>query len=134
MGSIFNRRSQNPNRSYLRNHATRAERTLWSNLKGRQILDIKFRRQFGVGNHILDFYCPQLRLAIEVDGVSHQSAEAAERDSKRQITIERYGIRFLRFTDDQVLANVDEVLRVIEFEVRRIAGENLTIPWSPPRK
>jgi very-short-patch-repair endonuclease len=119
MGSTYNRVLQKSRRQYLRNHATRAERTLWWNLKGGQLLGYKFRRQYGVGSYVLDFYCPELRLAIEVDGATHESSEAVRLDRKRQTEIERHGIRFLRFTDDQVLGNVQNVVLVIEAEVQK---------------
>jgi very-short-patch-repair endonuclease len=119
MGSTYNRVLQKPRRQYLRNHATRAERTLWWNLKGNQLLGFKFRRQYGVGRYVLDFYCPELRLAIEVDGPIHEFPEAVRRDRKRQKEIERHGIRFLRFTNDQVLGNVQNVVLVIEAEVQK---------------
>ena len=122
MVTTFNRPSQLAYRKYLRNHATRAERTLWVGLKARQLLGYKFRRQHGVGKYILDFYCPELRLAIEIDGATHESAHAAERDAMRQAIIEKHKIRFLRFTDDQMLGNAEMVLREIEEEVRKISG------------
>ena len=125
MGTTYNRVLQKPRRQYLRNHATHAERTLWWNLKGGQLLGYKFRRQHGVGRYDLDFYCPGLRLAIEVDGVTHESPEAARRDRMRQTEIEQHKIRFLRFTDDQVLGNVQNVVLAIEADVRKgsIQGE-----------
>ena len=113
---------------------TRAEIVLWYSLKGKQVLGYKFRRQHGVDQYILDFYCPELMLAIEVDGESHNSDEAQERDRKRQEQIERYGIRFLRFTDDEVLWNPDRVVAAIEERVREIADsrDSTTTPLSPP--
>jgi len=93
---------------------------MWLSLKGRQMCGYKFRRQHGVGRHILDFYCPELRLAIEVNGASHESAEAKRDDARRQVEIEKHGIRVLRFTDDQVHGNMDNVVKAIEAEVRRL--------------
>ena len=73
MGTLYNRDEQKTSRQYLRNHMTRAEIVLWYNLKGRQMLGCKFRRQHGGAQYILDFYCPELRLAIDVDGASHDA-------------------------------------------------------------
>ena len=81
----------------------------------------KFRRQHGVEQYILDFYCPELKLAIEVDGGSHRSTEAVKTDLKRQKEIERYGIRFLRFRDEDVLVEIDKVMKVIHDEVLDLA-------------
>lgn len=68
---IFNSKKTKAQRTHLRNNLTQAESRLWSKLKGRQIFDYKFRRQHGIGNYIVDFYCPVLKLVIEVDGESH---------------------------------------------------------------
>jgi very-short-patch-repair endonuclease len=108
---------------------TRAEIVLWYSLKGKQLLGYKFRRQHGVDRYILDFYCPELMLAIEVDGESHNSDEARERDRKRQEEIEQYGIRFLRFTDDEVLGTPDRVVGAIEEKVREVASSR-DVPMS----
>ncbi|MCZ6777205.1 MAG: DUF559 domain-containing protein [Ignavibacteria bacterium] len=70
---------------------------------------------------MLDFYCPELKLAIEVDGGSHRSTEAVKTDLQRQKEIERYGIRFLRFRDEDVLVEIDKVMKVIHDEVLDLA-------------
>ncbi len=131
MSSTYNRASQKPRRQFLRNHATGAEVVLWLNVKGHQLHGLKFRRQFGVGRYILDFYCPKIRLAIELDGPSHESPWARAYDQRRQKEIERCGIRFLRFTDDEVLGNVRNVVRVIEAEVQTILAEANHHPFVP---
>ncbi len=71
MTEFFNRTSEKSKRQDLRNDATSAEKLLWSKLKGKQLLGVKFRRQYSVGPYILDLYCPSCRLAIELDGESH---------------------------------------------------------------
>ena len=71
MVRILNKSSQTPIRKFLRNHSTVPEKLLWEKLKGKQLLGFKFRRQHGIGNYIVDFYCPKLKLGIEIDGVSH---------------------------------------------------------------
>jgi very-short-patch-repair endonuclease len=122
MGIIYNRAEQKPFRQYLRGHSTRAEITLWKGLKERQMLGYKFRRQHGVGRFILDFYCPKLRLAIEVDGASHDSLKAQQRDKVRQVEIEKHWITVLRFRDEEVLGNVALVIDAIEREIRKLRG------------
>ena len=117
MGTLYNRDEQKTSRQYLRNHMTRAEIVLWYNLKGRQMFGCKFRRQHGVAQYILDFYCPELRLAIEVDGASHDSDKVRAHDIERQREMERRGIRFLRFRDEEVLGKIDDVLHTIHDEV-----------------
>ncbi len=71
MGRIFNRKSQTGRRRHLRKEAPKAERLLWWRLRGRQVHGLKFRRQYGIGRYVVDFYCVEARLAIEVDGESH---------------------------------------------------------------
>ena len=66
MQTIMNKSDVTGNRKELRNHSTSAEATLWKMLKGKQIAGLKFRRQHSVGPYILDFYCPQIKLAIEL--------------------------------------------------------------------
>ena len=76
----YNHKEQTPLRKELRNKGTSAEATLWLSLKGRQIEGMRWRRQFGVGPFILDFYCPQLHLCIELDGAQHYTIQGAEND------------------------------------------------------
>jgi len=110
---IFNRISEKEKRQKLRLDAPLAERTLWRYLSRRQLLDCKFRRQVSVGRYVVDFYCYDLQLAIEVDGDSHFTDEVKEYDSERQRYIESFGISFLRFTNDDVLNNIEGVLEKI---------------------
>ena len=89
-----------------------AEIILWSNLRRKQLLDQRFRRQYGIGPYVIDFYCPKLELAIEVDGDTHTD-DAIAYDDNRQDFIESYGVRFLRFTNADVYENIDGVLTTI---------------------
>ena len=91
-----------------------AEVILWSKLKGKQMDGYKFRRQCSVGSYVLDFYCPSRKIAIELDGDSHFSRDAARRDVERQRWVEGFGVHFLRFTNDEVRKNLDDVLTAIE--------------------
>ncbi len=130
MGTTFNRKPQKERRQYLRNNATYAEKILWYSLKGKQILGCKFRRQLGVNNYIMDFYCPELKLAIEADGGSHSTEDAKRYDEYRQRLIEREGICVLRFTDDEIVANPERVVKRIEKEIARLSSHT---PAPPPR-
>jgi very-short-patch-repair endonuclease len=105
---------------------------LWSQLRGKQVHGYKFRRQYGVGPYVIDFYCPALKLAIELDGASHFEVGAPARDQARQRYIESFGIRFLRFTNVEVCRNLDGVLTAIEQAVSDMEMENL--PPSPLTK
>jgi very-short-patch-repair endonuclease len=111
---------------------------LWGRLKGRQLEGYKFRRQYGVENFVIDFYCPELKLAVEIDGDSHyihphpllgkEGNKGRLSDRERQMRIEIFGIQFLRFTNLEIYENLGGVLAAI---VKRI--KQITSP-SPPSK
>ncbi len=92
---------------------TEAEVILWSQLKGKQLQGLKFRRQHSIESYVLDFYCPELKLAIELDGEYHLKKEIQEYDQERQSYIEDLGISFIRFTNKEVCKNVNEVIQKI---------------------
>ena len=120
MGRIYNRKDQNEKRKVLRNAMSNAEIILWNRLKGRQIKNKKFRRQFGVGRYSIDFYCPEIKLAIEVDGDTHDSPDEMEYDKIRQSEIENFRIIFLRFKNEEVFENIDEVILKIERRITEL--------------
>jgi very-short-patch-repair endonuclease len=97
----------------LRNNMTNAELVLWKRLKDRRRFKVRFRRQHPVDIFILDFYCHELRLAIEVDGKIHHKNEILEYDKGRTHDLEKLGIKLIRFTNDQIFNNLDEVQTVI---------------------
>ena len=110
----FNRISEKGKRKSLRNNMPKAETVLWLKMKNKQMKGFKFRRQYSVNKYIVDFYCPELKLAIEVDGDSHYFDSNIESDKKRQEYIESKGINVLRFTNNDVYQNLTEVLSTIE--------------------
>jgi len=114
MTKVFNRASEKSERRQLRSKMARAEVLLWSKLRGQQVGGLRFRRQYSVGPYVLDFYCPQAKLAIEVDGDSHFGDGAEPRDARRQSYIESFGIRFLRCTNADVYDNIEGVIEEIE--------------------
>ena len=114
MARRINLYSELDKRRELRNTATEAEVRLWQRLKGSQVAGCKFRRQVGVGVYVLDFYCPARKLAIELDGGSHDGEEAQAYDAERQRYIETLNIRFLRFTNSDIYDNLEGVLIAIE--------------------
>jgi len=112
----------------LRKASTLAEVLLWQRFKGRQLLGYKFRRQTLVGNYIVDFFCYELMLAIEIDGTTHFQKEGY--DKQRQSDIEKLGIKFLRFGDTQVKQNlagvVDEIIEWINKHAHVSGGKKQT--------
>jgi very-short-patch-repair endonuclease len=95
----------------LRSNSTHTEILLWNFLKGKQMRGYDFHRQKPIDNYIVDFFCNELMLAIEVDGESHYGNE--KRDEKRQKKIESYGIEFLRFDFLDIVNKLDVVLKII---------------------
>ncbi|MCB0744026.1 MAG: endonuclease domain-containing protein [Ignavibacteriae bacterium] len=112
MTRIFNKSTEKEKRRNLRNNPTYTEKILWLSLRKKQIYGIRFLRQYSVNHFIIDFYAPSIKLAIEVDGSSHVGKE--DYDKVRQKYIETFGIKVIRFTDEQVMGNTEKVVKEIE--------------------
>lgn len=100
----------------LRQPQTPAEQTLWSRLRNEQLNGVKFRRQHPIGHFIVDFYCAQSKLVIEIDGDSH--AEQVEYDQARTDWLESQGYRVIRYTNEDVKTRLTAVLNDILEQVR----------------
>lgn len=118
MTRLFNQHLHKQKRRQLRTAAPPAEQRLWQHLRGGQF-GMRFRRQYGIGRYVVDFYCPALKLAIEVDGDSHFQNDAPDYDRQRQAFIEAAGIRVLRFTNREVYEPLDDVLAVVSEAIER---------------
>lgn len=105
--------SQTTERKELRSHATPAEAALWKMLKNSQVGGYKFRRQHGIGPYILDFYCPLLRLDIELDGSAHDAPMADKHDEIRTKFLQKQGITVLRFRNELVYRNPNAIIEEI---------------------
>ena len=119
MGRVYNRKEQTQRRRELRNNLPKAEAILWSQLQRRQLGGYKFQRQYGVGSYVVDFYCPKLKLGIELDGDSHFREGASEYDMRRDDFIASYGIRIVRILNDEVYANLDGVVEQLINEIAK---------------
>jgi very-short-patch-repair endonuclease len=97
----------------LRTHLTDSEQLLWSRLRRKQLLGVQFYRQKPLGNYIVDFYAPSVRLVIEVDGAQHLEVVQVRHDQRRTAYLERQGLRVLRFTNLEVLQQLDAVMEEI---------------------
>ena len=97
----------------LRKNSTLSEILLWSDLRNKQILGFQFHRQVPMLDYIVDFYCHELQLVIEIDGESHSNEEIARNDEIRQKTLEAKGVHFLRFDDLEVKQNREVVINDI---------------------
>jgi cyclase len=96
----------------LRNKLTPAEQTFWLRLE-EQFPEYKFRRQHPISIYIADFYCHKLKLVIEIDGSIHDSDEAKLADEKRQKYLEDLNLTVIRFTNEQIRSEVENVIKVI---------------------
>lgn len=124
---IYNDPQQKSLRQKLRDTYVPAEVVLWARLKRRRFFGLKFRRQYGIGNFVLDYYCPEKRLAVELDGDSHYVAGAQEYDQRRTLFMTNHNIQVVRFSNQEIRYALDQVLE-------RLATVCYTTPsWPAPR-
>ena len=102
----------------LRNNTTEAENILWNELKNRKVFKVKFRRQHPIDIFIADFYCHKYKLVVEVDGGIHSDIEVQERDDGREHDIEKLGIKILRFTNSEIMTDIQTVKQRILDEIK----------------
>ena len=117
MTLLFNKISEKEKRRKLRNNSTKAEICLWTEIRNKK-LGYRFLRQYGVGKFVIDFYSPRLKLAIEVDGVTHLTKEELEYDERRQFEIEQLGIQFIRFTNSEIYYDIENVIKKISYKIK----------------
>ncbi len=104
----------------LRKEMTKAEACLWKYvLRTRQMKGYQFRRQRPVLNYIADFMCKELKLVIEVDGVTHHWEETFEKDVKKEKDLKQAGFKVVRFSDEEVLQDMDNVIRSLEIVIEK---------------
>lgn len=132
MTVIFNQKKETNKRRVLRNSMPKAEIVLWKKLSRKQMLGYKFRRQYSVNRYVIDFYCPGLKLAIEIDGDTHYKNNAIEEyDENRQTLIKTMGIFFLRFQNPEIYKDINSVLNTIESVILKIKCNKPPLK-SPP--
>ncbi len=105
----------------LRKNSSHSEVLLWQRLKGKQMKGYAFYRQRPLDRYIVDFFCPELMLAIEIDGLSHLFR--GEIDQERQARLESLGVRFLRFGDLEIKRNINEVLNLLATWIERFEAQ-----------
>ena len=109
-----NLRQRKEMRQTLRTHGTSAEAMMWKMLKGRQMDGAKFRRQFSIGPYILDFYCPEYQICVELDGDGHYSADGYEHDQKRsKYLYDVHGITTFRYENKDVFKYPEAISKQI---------------------
>lgn len=114
MNQLNNKQELKNFRKNLRNNSTSAEATLWNHLKNKQLEGRRFRRQFSVGNYILDFYCPSEKLAIELDGNDHFIGYGLTQDEIRDKFLNNLNIKVLRFENKEIFERLEGVLEEVK--------------------
>ena len=123
-------------RRELRHNQTDAEKALWAQVRNKQFFGLKFFRQYSVGAYILDFYCPEKKLAVELDGGQHNLSEGREYDAERTAYLNFHGIEVVRFWNNEVLCEMEGVLksltqRLTPPSLPLLQGEELSKDFHP---
>ena len=118
--SIYNNPKKKDRRKELRNEGTAAEAVLWTYLQKRQLLGKKFRRQYSIGPYVVDFYCPECSLIVELDGASHFSILREDYEAERSRYLQKQNVQILRFENRILRENAESVLETIRETIRKI--------------
>ena len=97
-----------------RKSQTPAEKLMWLYLRGKKLSDFHFVRQYSLGPYILDFYCPRIKLAIEIDGPIHDSSGAVVYDKEREAYLRGQSVKIVRFRNEEVISNTKVVIKRLE--------------------
>ena len=104
----------------LRSNMTDAEQLVWSKVRRKQLGDLQFYRQKNIGRYIVDFYCPKGKLILEIDGGQHYEREGMKKDHQRDSYLHGLGLNVLRFSDIDVLKNIDGVVDRIQEDLQNL--------------
>jgi len=113
MTKHYNKTELKDRRRRLRKEMTFSEKIVWLHLRKKQ-LKVRFLRQYSIDNYIVDFYCPEMKIAVEIDGDVHNLPEQKEYDIERQRYLENYGVTFVRLKNEEVLGNGNKAFARIE--------------------
>lgn len=119
MTKHYNKTSEKQKRRLLRKGMTFCEKILWIHLRRKQ-LGVRFLRQYSIDQFVIDFYSPEIKFAIELDGDVHNNPDQKEYDVKRQEYLETFGITFLRITNDELLSNANLAFAKIEDAIKKL--------------
>ena len=119
MTKHYNKKSEQEKRRILRTNMTFCERLVWVFLRKKQY-GYRFLRQYSVDHYVIDFYCPKLKLAVEIDGDVHDLSEQKQYDKVRQGELEKFGITFVRITNEELLGNPNKAFAKIEEIIKPI--------------
>jgi very-short-patch-repair endonuclease len=107
----------------LRKYETDAEKILWTKLNRNQILGLQFRRQHPIDRFIADFYCAKIKLVVEVDGSIHELPENLDYDIGRSEIMNDFGITVIRFSNEQIINEIDTTIKKIEKIIKKLMQE-----------
>ncbi len=110
MPHVYMRKDIQHTRSALRKRMTAPELVFWTAVRARKLNGYKFRRQYSVGRYVVDFYCAEKRIGIEIDGDSHFTEDQKKYDEVRKEFISELGIQLLRYTNEEIMKNLSGVL------------------------
>ncbi len=119
----------------LRENLTETEKMIWQELRGNKILGLRFKSQHPMDTYIVDFYCHQIKLVIEIDGGVHKEKNQKEYDAERTFELENCGLEVIRFTNEQVQSELKEIIQKIQNQCkkRKKQLQNENISNSLPR-
>ena len=120
---LYNNKSLKERRKELRNNQTPAEKILWKYISKNKIKRLRFLRQYGVGAYVIDFYCPKIRLGVELDGSSHTEKEVKIYDKDREKFLENLDIGIIRFWNSDVLDNTEDVLDKLLNKIEQMSNK-----------
>ncbi|MCX6174529.1 MAG: endonuclease domain-containing protein [Ignavibacteriales bacterium] len=115
MTEHFNKKEMKKRRRQLRVSMTYCEKLIWMYLRKRQMKE-RFLRQYSVDNYVIDFFCPKLKLAVEIDGDVHKLEDQKVYDKERQKYLEDFGLGFIRITNEELLANANKGLKKLKMK------------------
>lgn len=123
MTKHYNKKSEQEKRRQLRNNMTYCEKIVWIYLRKKQF-GYRFLRQYSVDKYVVDFYCPKLKLAVEIDGDVHDEPDQKKYDTERQIDIEKFGVTFVRIKNEELLGNPNKAFAKIEDAIKLLVQKS----------
>lgn len=111
---MLNPKKTKKQRQYLRRNMTKWEIRLWKDLKGKKMFGFKVRRQYGIENYVIDFYCPELKLAIEVDGDVHYFKDKMDSDARKNQRLADEGIKLIRLKNEDLEDDYESIVVYLE--------------------
>ena len=126
---MLNPKKTKKQRQFLRNNMTKWEVMLWNDLKGKKMFGFKVRRQYGIENFILDYYCPKLKLAIEVDGDVHYFKKKINTDARKNNKLAEEGIKLIRLKNEDLAEDYESVIVYLE-DIFKARADKLNISFK----